>query len=250
MCALGHFLEEEGLATVSISLVRPHVEAVQPPRSLWVPFELGRPLGAPNDPAFQRRVIMAALALLESKDGPVVLADYPEDAPSSGESSESSEAWACPVNLKPPVAAGWKRDPWRPCSKRSEACCHGMKSQPKTAAVQQSGSPASTSPKPRASWRRTWTDDPEPSYRDSLSVGDALKLATEDIKAFYLEAATAKPGAVSSKELIDWFWGETTAGQVFLRLKKVCAGIDDPMAQAMAGHSLVPRSQQHRLPQD
>ena len=50
-----------------------------PPRALWVPFIMGRPLGVPKDAAFQRRVLLAALNLLESASGPVVV-DYPEDA--------------------------------------------------------------------------------------------------------------------------------------------------------------------------
>jgi len=62
--ALGHYLEEAGIATVAISLIRPQTEHTKPPRALWVPFELGRPFGPPNDPPFQRRVILAALRLL------------------------------------------------------------------------------------------------------------------------------------------------------------------------------------------
>jgi hypothetical protein len=38
--ALGHYLEEEGIATVAISLIRPQTENTKPPRALWVPFEL------------------------------------------------------------------------------------------------------------------------------------------------------------------------------------------------------------------
>ena len=64
MGALGHFLEREGLATTGISLVREHTEKVRPPRALWVTFELGRPLGRPDDPPFQQRVVRAALDLL------------------------------------------------------------------------------------------------------------------------------------------------------------------------------------------
>jgi hypothetical protein len=41
---------------VQISLVREHTEKINPPRALWVPFELGRPVGPPDEPAFQRRV--------------------------------------------------------------------------------------------------------------------------------------------------------------------------------------------------
>jgi hypothetical protein len=79
--ALGHYLEEEGLATVSISLIRPQTENTRPPRALWVPFELGRPFGPPIDPVFQRRVLLTALRLLERTDGPVLLQDFPDDDP-------------------------------------------------------------------------------------------------------------------------------------------------------------------------
>jgi len=61
--ALGHYLEEEGIATVVIALIRPQAENTRPPRALWVPFELGRPIGPPGDAAFQKRVILAALGI-------------------------------------------------------------------------------------------------------------------------------------------------------------------------------------------
>ena len=58
MGGLSIFFEEAGLSTTGISLIRINTEKVAPPRALWVPFELGRPLGAPSDPAFQRRVLV------------------------------------------------------------------------------------------------------------------------------------------------------------------------------------------------
>ena len=104
MSALGHYLEAEGLPTTQISLVRMHTEVIQPPRALWVPFDLGRPFGTPGEAAFQRRVISAALALFERESGPV-LEDFPEDAP--GEALLDAEGWSCPVALgaPPPVDA-------------------------------------------------------------------------------------------------------------------------------------------------
>ena len=81
MSALGHYLEEEGLATVGISLIWPQTENTRPPRALWVPFELGRPFGPSSDPAFQKRVILAALRLVEREDGPVIVEDFPDDDP-------------------------------------------------------------------------------------------------------------------------------------------------------------------------
>ncbi|SVE14489.1 uncharacterized protein METZ01_LOCUS467343, partial [marine metagenome] len=78
---LAHYLEEEGLATTQISLIRPQTENTKPPRALWVPFELGRPMGAPNDPEFQKKVLRAALELLDRDDGPVLIEDFSGEAP-------------------------------------------------------------------------------------------------------------------------------------------------------------------------
>lgn len=57
---------------------------------------MGRPLGVPGDAAFQRRVLLAALKLLELPAGPV-LADYAEDAPAVA--SEETEGFACAVSF-------------------------------------------------------------------------------------------------------------------------------------------------------
>ena len=79
MSALEHYLEEEGIATVAIALIRPKAERTKPPRALWVPFELGRPLGPPSDAAFQRGVLLAALHMLVEGGGPVRIADFADD---------------------------------------------------------------------------------------------------------------------------------------------------------------------------
>src|SRR5208337_4091330 len=74
-------LEQRGTPTVTLGLVRLQMEQTRPPRGLWTPFQLGRPLGEPEDAAFQRRVLMQALGLLERPDGPVILEDFPDDPP-------------------------------------------------------------------------------------------------------------------------------------------------------------------------
>lgn len=56
---------------------RSYAERIRPPWALYCAFPLGRPLGKPGDPVFQRRVVEAALKLLERPEGPV-LADFPE----------------------------------------------------------------------------------------------------------------------------------------------------------------------------
>ena len=71
MSTLAHVLEENGLATVSLGIIEKQLRSTAPPRGLFVDFPLGRPLGRPNDAAFQQRVIDHAFSLLEA-DEPVV----------------------------------------------------------------------------------------------------------------------------------------------------------------------------------
>lgn len=68
--------ERRGISSVCIVLLREVAERVHPPRALWVPFRHGYPLGAPNDPPLQRRVIEAALDLLDAPGPPPVLRDF------------------------------------------------------------------------------------------------------------------------------------------------------------------------------
>ena len=65
-------VEREGISTVSVSLLREVTEVIRPPRALSVPYALGYPLGAPNNPGLQHRIIVAALALLARTDVPVL----------------------------------------------------------------------------------------------------------------------------------------------------------------------------------
>ena len=69
MSVLAHVLERAGLATVGISIVRRQAENARPPRILHCEFPLGRPLGRPNDPTFQRDVLTRAFDLLEPPMG-------------------------------------------------------------------------------------------------------------------------------------------------------------------------------------
>jgi hypothetical protein len=56
-----------------------------------------------------------------------------------------------------------------------------------------------------------------------LSIATALRLAAQDLKAFYFEAATPRPGSASpsSTEFSQWFWQETTAGRILKAIKKM-----------------------------
>lgn len=98
MCALAHVLEREGIATVTlVTRARLFPEQMRPPRVLFCDFPLGRPLGKPQDAAFQRRVLTHAFRLLDA-DEPV-LVDFAESVGDDG-----GEPLSCVV--PPRVEAG------------------------------------------------------------------------------------------------------------------------------------------------
>ncbi|MFT5113073.1 MAG: hypothetical protein ACI8P9_002401 [Parasphingorhabdus sp.] len=80
MSVLAYYFESAGFVTVLVGFVREHIEALKLPRALWLDFPMGRPLGKPNDLAFQTKVLGAAFKLFESSSGPV-LEDFPVAIP-------------------------------------------------------------------------------------------------------------------------------------------------------------------------
>jgi hypothetical protein len=69
---LAHVIEAAGIATVALGSMRGQLERTAPPRGLFCDFPLGRPLGKPNDAAFQHRVIAHALDLVERATEPTI----------------------------------------------------------------------------------------------------------------------------------------------------------------------------------
>jgi hypothetical protein len=65
-------LERRGITTASLTMLPEVTKKIRPPRALSVPWPLGFPLGAPNDVALQRKVLLALLALLSRTDVPVL----------------------------------------------------------------------------------------------------------------------------------------------------------------------------------
>jgi len=70
-------LEQQGISTVVVQLLRLVTEKVRPPRALFVPFRHGYPLDSPNDPEKQRAVITAALNTIANPDlKPPAIVEY------------------------------------------------------------------------------------------------------------------------------------------------------------------------------
>jgi hypothetical protein len=232
--ALGHFLEEEGVATVGISLIRPQTENTKPPRALWVPFELGRPFGPPSDAAFQKRVIVSALRMLEGGGGPVVIDDFPDDDPRA----EPDPGWRPPSVTG--VAAG------------GSAATLGARLEREIAHLQSAhdwwierrgrttiGLSGLAMPA-IGRYVAAWLGGEVPaSPVEDFSPILALRFAVDDLKAYYLEAA-AGDRSPSSRQLGDWLWNKTAAGAAIVALRALGLASEDERLKAVLGNFMVP----------
>lgn len=81
MPVLARLFEAGGIATVVVTNMPFWAERVGVPRTLAVEFPFGHPLGAAHDRQMQRRVILAALDLLERATAPGMIQDFPEPWP-------------------------------------------------------------------------------------------------------------------------------------------------------------------------
>jgi hypothetical protein len=242
---LSHYFEDEGIATTQISLIKEHTRQIKPPRALWVTFPLGRPLGNPNDPGFQRDVLSHALSLLNEPEGPV-LAEYPRDAE---DGTTASAVPACPVDFS--------------CRDKEltsvELLLQKFESEFNSLhtwyaiAIEQKG--------------RTTSGVSELSFDEIIGLfgdfvtgnqpglahfepklADTLRLAAEDLKSCYFEALCSQPGQpTDAAALANWFWGETYAAALINEVRKKCLEYGSS-EMALAGKLLlIPRSQMQRF---
>ncbi len=232
---------------MSISLIREHTAALNPPRALWVPFMLGRPLGVPNDPAFQRKVVLSALQLLERDSGPV-LEDFADDAPYD-DLGAVEEAPNCPVSFprrRSDGSDGSDGSLGLPLSERLADEIAQLQAWHEVAQKQHGRTTLGVTglpPHGLGEFLSAWLGGaPKPLFRDGLTLAAALKLAADELKAFYYEAKAVQPGRHSPDEVLRWFWTETSAGEAFVAIRDLAAKSEDPSFKGLATLSLVPRA--------
>ena len=75
MGLIARVLEETGISTVCLNMRREVAENVKPPRTLFVKFPFGAPLGPAEDVETQRGVIMEALEILVTATEPGMIVD-------------------------------------------------------------------------------------------------------------------------------------------------------------------------------
>jgi hypothetical protein len=233
--------------TTQISLIREHTEIIKPPRALWVPFEFGRPLGAPGNAIFQRQVLFTALRLLETSDVPV-LEDFPQDAPLS---KEAGTLRAFPVNFAPPTSDLTNKEALRTAFKQETI---ELRLYYDLALKQRGRSTFGVSRldiQTIVCFVGAFLDGIPQNPRQDLPLALTLNFAVDDLRAYYYEAATCRAGQTLSESTIfdNWFWQETAAAKVLFAVKQSCLRYDDKMLQLVGRLLLIPAAQSHHQDQ-
>lgn len=70
-------VEKAGIPTIGISIVREYTEKVKPPRSVFLRWPFGHPLGEPGNVAQQRAVLKKAFEVLYAVEKPGTIVDLP-----------------------------------------------------------------------------------------------------------------------------------------------------------------------------
>ena len=206
-----------------------------------MPFELGRPLGAPGDAAFQTRVLRAALQLFEAPNGPV-LVDFPEDAPPV---ADDATPLACPASFAPLLEELSTADLMRATLQREIGQLRTWYDLAVSTRGRTTIGVSRLTPEEMGAFIGAFLDGrTPPNPRSDIPIAALFRFAVEDLKSYYCEAITAQPGqnAVDSQTLSDWFWRETTAGRVLFAVQEVCQHSEVPGMQVVASSFLIPRA--------
>ncbi len=232
---MAHMLEERGIATTVLALALPQVEKTRPPRAVMTPFMLGRPLGEPNDAAFQRRVLLQALNLLERTDGPIILAHFEDDNPSWFDRLDWVPAVSLPTPGSYESAAAWEAalraemalvlPVWERFKTRFNRTTVGLAGQP---------------PQDWPAFATSFLDGALPTVPLHDTPALALRFLADDLKALYGEAVQADGAPPSARQIDWWFWRQTVAGQLLIALRSAAMVSENNALKTVGGRFFVP----------
>jgi len=203
---------------LTIGSIPAHIENTKPPRGLICHFPLGRPLGLPGDPDFQRSVLNALFDMLNESEGPVLRTFAHSLADVEDEGLVCSLPPRLDPNEHPAVdeARAIKGAYERAVSK------HGNRIGA-SRAIGADDVPAAVEAFARIDEGTPWKEAEIP--------GVPMRVA-QDIRGYYqtaaLELAEHTPGAWAGE---DWFYNDTETGKLMLRVRTVLknAGAPQPL---------------------
>ena len=212
-----------------VGFVREHIEIIRPPRALWLNFPMGRPMGKPNDPAYQSKVIRSAFDLLDASSGPVV-EDYVEVIPVV----EGRMSYALPAERVYTLAEIGNVDN---LLTEVQVEIESIRSDYDAAVDSRGRTTVSASEleiSQLAPYIAAFVKNQKPeSPREGLSPVPLLKLVIEDLQAYYTETWTHREGIDDFEALGQRFWEETKAGQLILWLETTARQSDDQVLRQL-----------------
>jgi hypothetical protein len=220
---IARVLEERGLSTVALSLVREHSVRIKAPRAVWVPFPFGISVGHRNDVREQRAVLDLAFSTLAATEGPVLLdfvaADRAERAAPIQASGVEVEAQARTIDFAAEVEATRDRMLQR-ADQHPKTGLSGIDPHDFGAL---------------ARWLERYAAGEEsdfPGRPVDVELLPFIRFAVEDLRVMYaLDRMHASPDESSDDRQL-WLLGSTAFG-IFLRtLRDYLEASDDPKVQA------------------
>lgn len=235
MCGLAHNFESEGLSTVLVGFVREHIEAIKPPRSLFLDFPMGRGMGKPNDPEFQKKVIRAAFELFDAEEGPAI-EDFPEVIPVK----DGRMGYALPPELILSVDDIGDVD-----AALAEVKAEMEALRPDYDAVVAARGRTTVGASGLAIEEFApfvagfLGGDIPKSPTKGMPAIPLLKLVVEDLEAYYTETWTHRDGIDDLELMGQWFWEESKAGRLLLLLEAVSVASDNRVMRQIVEMSLM-----------
>jgi len=232
---LAHFFESYGFSTVLVGFVKEHIQAIKPPRALWLNFPMGRPLGKPNDAEYQKKVIRSAFSLFDSSSGPV-LEDFPDIIPVKN----GRMGYALPVEL---VMKKNEIGDVDIILKEIENEIQDLKQAYDNAISDRGRTTVGASEMSISDFAPFIAifvkGDMPKSPRKGLGAIPQLKLVVEDLQAYYTEAVTHRDGIDDFEKIGSWFWEETKAGRLILALEAVSLESENRVLRQIVDMSLI-----------
>ena len=200
-----------------------------------VKFPNGTPLGKPNNPEFQKKVIRTAFDLLEKSSGPV-LDDFSEIIPVR----EGRMSYALPVSLVYKVNQLGNIDKLAEQVQRelSNLLPDYFKALQNVGRTTVGASELEISDFVPYISEFAKGNKPK-SPRKGLPAIPLLKLVVEDLNAVYTETRIYKDKIDDFEMLGKWFWEETHAGKLLLAVEAVSLESDDQVLRQIASMSLL-----------
>ena len=222
-------LEQAGVSTTSISLVREHTEKVKPPRALFVPFPFGMAFGRPDDAELQHRVLRAALDLLAETTG-AVLRDLPAELDPGDQPGAPPQASGITPATQIPDDVAMETTQMRRYHERWLEKSGGRTH------LGLAGIPA-TRFRGVVRFLEGFAEGQDvdmPERPADVPLPNFIRYCADDLKALYFEGHLVMKPAAGGEEIGGWFWGETGAGRLLRQVRDRLDASTDPRWKAAA----------------